>query len=575
MLEHSPQVRPTRAVPTTRAQDQAYVESLISRIVEKCPTRAPTSEQEREAQLMLQAELNTRGVRTHLLPFRFSSNLYAVLALHFAVAVAGSAALLFSPLTALVLHLLAGVSYLAEASHWGYLLRRVFPWRRSQNLIGKLPARGKPRLRIVMLGHADAAHTGVMFNPLMVGSTSSKDHPQPFGFTRKHMLFAVLGMFAMALVDVMMMTTGYSMPMLYWGLTAGSLVGLLLNVQVVWRNQIVPGASDNLSGCAALPVLASRFADKKPDDVEMVFVATGCEESGVGGSAALAHQMRSKWDRHDTIVIGLDILTNGKLCYKTVNEVIPFTLPLWLIDILQTVAERHPTIGRLGIYDACAGTDDAVPFVVKGYDGVCIACSDPRLGVSREYHLMTDTPENVDYEKLMNSIDFVEEVVDEVIRRKLEPDVALDPRRVVSHEGEGLTGAFALFTRPWVWPLVGVAAGAYYAAIMHLDWEVAHSAFRGALSALIMWFPLAIVLDWFNWRPDERRSVNWMVFTLLSTIGVAGVGLLAPTVLAALLPGSETAPTTTLAAWGAAAGALVGVVFGLVLSRRTIAARAT
>lgn len=517
---------------------------------------------------MLQAELNTRGVRTHLVPFRFNSNLYAVLALHFGVAVAGSVAYVFAPLAALVLHLVAGISYLAESSHWGYLLRRLFPFRRSQNLIGKLPAKGKPRLRIVLIGHADAANTGIMFNPLMVSGTSNKPYPQPFAFARKHMLFAVMGFFALALIDLMTLATGHGLPLMFWSLTIGSAIGLALNLQVVLQNKIVPGASDNLSGCAALPVLASRFADKKPDDVEMVFVAAGCEEAGVGGSAALMRQMRSKWSKDDTIVLGLDILTNGRLCYKTVNEVLPCTIPAWLVETLQEVAAKNPDIGRLGIYDACAGTDDAVPFVAKGYDGICLACSDPRLGVSQEYHLMTDTPDNVDYGQLITSIDYAEDVIDAVIQRRTADDAARDRRRIYARLDERLTGAFALFTNAWVWPVLGLAAGAYVGALLTLPWEVALTAFRGALSALILLFPIVVVLDWLGWDPDRRLGANLAVFTVLAVLGITGLGLFVPAAIAIALPDAVlTVARGELSLIGAAIFGTLGVPLGCALRR--------
>ena len=66
-------------------------------------------------------------------------------------------------------------------------------------------------------------------------------------------------------------------------LSVPGLVGFVLMLNVVARNELVPGAMDDLSGVAALLLLARRFTSAAaalplPRDVELVFVVTGCEE---------------------------------------------------------------------------------------------------------------------------------------------------------------------------------------------------------------------------------------------------------------------------------------------------------
>ena len=552
--------------------DREYAEDLIRHVIDECPSREPTGDDELRAQKIFREELHDRGVHTHLIPYRFNKNLYAVLALHFGCAVAGSIAFLLGyPWVALGLHIAAGVSYLSEASHWGYILRRLFPFRRSQNLVGTLPAVGNPRLRIVMLGHADAAHTGFMFNPLMVSGTSNKPYPQPFGWVRKHMLFAVLGFFALGVVDVMFMATGQCLPLVFFGLTAGSLVGFALNLQVVLQNKIVPGASDNLSGCAALPILAQRFADKKPDDVELVFVVTGCEESGVGGSAALARQMEKRWSKQNTVVLGLDILSNGRLSYKTVNEVLPMGLPAWMIEACQDVAKRHPSIGELGIYDACAGTDDAVPFVAAGYDGLCLACSDPNLGVSQQYHLMSDTPDNMDFDQMIGTVDYVEDLVDEIIARRVAVTPSVDrrkERRVISHLNERATGAYAMLLSPLLWPLLGAAAGLYTALTLDESWPTLLQVFRGSLSALLLLFPLVVLLNRLGWNPDKKLLGNLVVVGVVAALGVTAVGLVSQPAVHAFLPELLAWSRSTALLCSSGVGLLCGLPVAALLAFR-------
>ena len=147
------------------ANERDYTVGLIRRIVSECPKRKSTGLDERLAQEILQRELASQGLRTEFVPFRYNNSLYAVLALHFGLATLASAVYFFSPLSAFVLHLFTVVSYLGESTYSFSFLRRLLPKRNSQNLIATMPASGPTRLRVVLVGHADAAPTGWMFNP--------------------------------------------------------------------------------------------------------------------------------------------------------------------------------------------------------------------------------------------------------------------------------------------------------------------------------------------------------------------------------------------------------------------------
>jgi hypothetical protein len=124
-----------------------------------------------------------------------------------------------------------------------------------------------------MVGHADAAPTGWIFRPNVIRAATNNYYPRPFRFLRKQLVGAIIAMGVLALHDLMAIAQpGQWMPVLFFGLTAACAIPFLLNMQLVLRNQIVPGASDNLTGCVSLPVLAKRLAETKPDDVELVFV---------------------------------------------------------------------------------------------------------------------------------------------------------------------------------------------------------------------------------------------------------------------------------------------------------------
>ncbi len=59
------------------------------------------------------------------------------------------------------------------------MLSRLYFRRPSQNLLAVMPAEGggQPSLRLVFMGHADAAFNGLVFNPAFVRSTMNSKGP--------------------------------------------------------------------------------------------------------------------------------------------------------------------------------------------------------------------------------------------------------------------------------------------------------------------------------------------------------------------------------------------------------------
>jgi hypothetical protein len=549
------------------ADERAYIEGLTRRIVAKCPRRKSTSGDERRAQQMLASELSALGLRTQFVPFRFNSSLYAVLALHFGLAsvasglylfykVAANPDLFYCLVAALALHLFVAVSYLGDSTYSFYWLRRLLRHRPSQNMVATLPAAGPVRLRIVLVGHADAAPTGWIFKPSVVRTATNNYYPRPFRFLRKQLVGAIIAMSVLALHDLMAIAQpGQWMPVLFFGLTAACAIPFFLNMQLVLRNQIVPGASDNLTGCVSLPVLAKRLADKKPDDVELVFVATSCEEAGCGGSLALARGMG--WEKHKTVILGLDILTNGDLRYKQCGEILPLPVAPWLYDTLQEVAASDARWGTLPAFDAPAGSDDVAPFLAKGYEGVCLCCIDPTLGVSRHYHQPTDTPDNLEYDRWLDSIDFAEKVVGAIIRRRQAEATALalgEP--LPPAQGEPPQPYFPRVLAGWhVWLAIGPAAGLYWGLVASATWDTAFFIFKWVWLTFVLTFPLFLTLARLRRNPDRSPVAQTYVFFLLNALGISFLGLFVqPALDAAVTAWNATGPTAHAIGLGAILG---------------------
>ncbi len=104
-------------------EESSYIRELLERIVERCPRRSSTSEDERRAAEIIAQELSTLGIETHLEGFRFNESLYATIALHFGLGSAGTLISGGAPQVAFILHLLAAGSYYLDSTKRAYVLR--------------------------------------------------------------------------------------------------------------------------------------------------------------------------------------------------------------------------------------------------------------------------------------------------------------------------------------------------------------------------------------------------------------------------------------------------------------------
>ncbi len=418
------ELKPEEAVESlpNRPKEKKYIDELVRRVVDKCPRRQPTSEDEARALDIFLEEFERTGLETSEHSFRFNDSLYKNIVLHAGLGVAGTAVSGAAPLAGLAMHLLAAGSYWADSTRKAYILRRCFPFKPSRNVMGVLPAEGEPALRIVFVGHADAAFTGMTFWPSLV-SLSAKEGPGILKPLRRGVQLMVVTQLMLAGIDAMRVMFGpLTLPLrpLEYLLTLPSAIALVLNAHVVINDEIVPGANDNLSGSAALPVLAKRLAPSKQPDVEYVFCVTGCEEASLGGADALAREMEGTWDKDRTIFVALDSISLGDLHFlETEGEVRPRKIPSWLSGIIQEAAASDSRFAEVKGYEVPVGASDAAAFQAHGWNAVGLTCLDPDYGPPRHYHLPSDTPDNLDIDKVVFSIDFVETLAKTLVRRKL------------------------------------------------------------------------------------------------------------------------------------------------------------
>lgn len=406
----------------TGIDEREYIQRLLETIVKECPRRQATSRDELRAHQLMQEEFDRLGFHSYMEGFRFNDSLYANLALHFGLGTLGTAVSGIAPMAGLALHTLAGTSFLLDSTRKAFILRRAFPYKPSQNLVVTLPADGEPDLRIVLMGHIDAAFTGILFHPRLIRHTNPGNLPRPLRFLGRTLAVPTYSQFMLAGFDLLRLYLGpltWPLRPVEAALTLPGLIAFLINLQLIMRDEVVPGANDDLTGVAAVALLARRLASVKPESVEMVFVITGAEEASMGGAQALLDDRKNVWDRDSTVVLALDGLAGGELRYFEEGELWHVPVAGWLTDLLEEVADSEPRFSTVRGFQIPSGATDVLPFRYAGYDGVGIGCVDPEIQAPRHYHQPTDTPENIDPDEVVLAMDFTEKLVRTIVHQKL------------------------------------------------------------------------------------------------------------------------------------------------------------
>jgi hypothetical protein len=244
---------------------------------------------------------------------------------------------------------------------------------------------------LVMLAHHDAARTGLLFDPTaqravgeaLPGIVERIDTSVPQWW----LLVA-----APALIAAGAATGRRKLTALGTFLCAGG-AGLLHEHAT---SEVVPGANDNLSGCAVLVAVAEALRERPPEGLRVVLASCGAEEVLQGGIYGFCERHLAPLDRERTWVLNLDtigspslILLEGEGCVVMEDY---FDRP-WR-DLIATVAEREGVPLRRGMRSRFS-TDAVIPSRM-GIPTACIASIDRYKGLSN-YHRPSDTPERLSY----------------------------------------------------------------------------------------------------------------------------------------------------------------------------------
>lgn len=343
----------------------AYADGLIEDLAVRVGPRRPGSPAERQAAALILRELIDTGIDARLEPFRGPTSFA------WAQGAVPALSLLGLRKTALVAGALEGDLRLEPFS-------RLFSRADSQNVVASIPAAGEEKRTLVLMSHLDSSRSGILF------------HPEVAPHLRKltGLITAAVALRAFRFADKV----------------AGAVlsVGLGLLAEREIRGRDVPGANDNASGVAVATALARELAGAPLDSTRVVFLATGCEESGTAGMRAFLEARRGEWS--DWIFLNLDgVGAPATLRYLPREGMLRiFDADPGLVRICEETARDNPELGLRSAEVLAGLTYDATQVLARGGRAITLSAQDRTIP---NYHSAQDVPENLDGDVLARALE--------------------------------------------------------------------------------------------------------------------------------------------------------------------------
>ena len=377
------------------------------RLLSELPARCAGGEGEREAAARVEAwmrEIGFAEVAPGLIASRPERG--AAVALHAALAALGCAVGGFSGFAVAAL---AALSYRRERKQGAPLLSRWLPAPDAAQVRARAGS-SRPRRRIVLSAPLDAPRAGVLFaspwRRRWLGPAAASRVASPAGLDA----WLVRGLAAAALVTAASALGGDSAALLLARVALALLSAGVALAGLEWaRAPACPGACSSASGVAAMLTCAEQLLAQLRDDEELWLVATGAQETGVGGLADFLDTHAGPAAR-DTFFFHFERLGGDALARVAAEIGLERCVhPPRLAELARRLAESG-AFGSIGAVDWIGATGVA-ELAARGLPVLALVSTDPD-GLPRNDHQPVDPPESVDAACVVRAADFAAAVVE-------------------------------------------------------------------------------------------------------------------------------------------------------------------
>ncbi|MBQ8062470.1 MAG: M20/M25/M40 family metallo-hydrolase [Clostridia bacterium] len=395
--------------------------AVVADIVGTVGPRPAGSEMELKAQKMLEEKISPYASKTVTEPFSVHRQAFMGF-IPFTVACGVSSVFVnwfWSPLAAFILCVLAFIPLFFEFLRYDEFNDFLFPKQTSHNTYAVIPPAGETKQRIVMVSHSDSQYEWTL--NWLFGQVKAIGDKGGLVAKLAVEIPAVVGLVIQTIFALVCLIVGKGsaanlLQTPRWFFVLFFVVSILfipLELSFIFfqsHTKSVPGASDNLSGCAVNleTVKAMKEAGIELERTEVVAVFSGSEEVGLRGAKAFAKAHKEEYKDVPTIVVALDT-------FRDLEDMAIYDRDLsgtlqhdWQVKHLLKNAALNT--GRdLKFESVYVGGSDAAAFTRQGYKATTLAAMNPDPPVY--YHTREDTVENMRPECIAVGIDIMVEAI--------------------------------------------------------------------------------------------------------------------------------------------------------------------
>jgi hypothetical protein len=392
------------ATPTIHPALREVIEQLAQLV------RAPGSPGEAEAAAWIAQRLRDAGCEANIEPAEYHDG-YAkpIGALAALTVLAGLLALgKRGRLPGGLIATLTGAAIADDVANTHRVIRRRFTKPLpTQNVVAVTGDRDAERT-LVVLAHHDAASTGLIFDARFQAWLA---HEFPGLIERLDTSFPLWWLVLAGPAAV-----AFGAGLKRRSLTAlGTVISAVTTATManIHSSPVVPGANDNLSAVSVLVALAERLRDDPIEGLRVMLVSCGAEEVIQGGINSFARDHFPHLPQDRTWFLALDTVGSPILamCEGEGPVVMEDYYDRRFRDLVARVADRSGAPLRRGMR-ARNSTDAVIPSHAR-YPTALLVSIDKHKALSN-YHLPSDTPENIDYRTVAQALHVTEGVAREL-----------------------------------------------------------------------------------------------------------------------------------------------------------------